>query len=79
MLGLLPLPGNQYNLVWSLDPHLYEQLISTTDTEFLKELNDHLEAMTQIAQKIDNENRELVKKNQELDIQKKSQEKDNRL
>ena len=42
VLGLLPLPGNQYNLVWSLDPHLYEQLISTTDTEFLKELNDHL-------------------------------------
>lgn len=28
-----------------------------------KELNDHLETMTQIAQKIDYENKELVKKN----------------
>lgn len=42
VLGLLPLPNKQYNLVWSLDPHLFEQLISTTDNEFLKELNDHL-------------------------------------
>jgi hypothetical protein len=33
-----------------------------------KELNEHLETMTQIAQKIDYENRELMKKNSELTI-----------
>jgi hypothetical protein len=33
-----------------------------------KELNEHLETMTQIAQKIDFENRELQKKNAELNI-----------
>jgi hypothetical protein len=32
--------------------------------------------MTQIAQKIDNENRELIKRNSELKIEFKSQEKD---
>lgn len=41
-----------------------------------KELNDHLETMTQIAQKIDFENRELMKKNVDLNIQVKSQEQD---
>ena len=34
-----------------------------------KELNEHLETMTQIAQKIDDENRKLMKKNAELKIQ----------
>ena len=34
-----------------------------------KELNEHLETMTQIAQKIDDENRNLMKKNSELKIQ----------
>lgn len=33
-----------------------------------KELNDHLETMTQIAQKIDYENRDLMTKNSELHI-----------
>lgn len=41
-----------------------------------KELNENLETMTQIAQRIDNENRELIKKNGELKIEFKSQEKD---
>lgn len=44
-----------------------------------KELNDHLETMTQIAQRIDNENRELIKKNAELKIEFKSQENDQEL
>ena len=34
-----------------------------------KELNEHLETMTQVAQNIDNDNRILTKKNQELKIQ----------
>lgn len=34
-----------------------------------KELNEHLETMTEIAQKIDDENRSLMKKNSELKIQ----------
>jgi hypothetical protein len=33
-----------------------------------KELNEHLETMTQVAQKIDDDNRVLMKKNQELKI-----------
>ena len=33
-----------------------------------KELNDHLDTMTQIAQKSDDENRMLMKKNQDLKI-----------
>ena len=41
-----------------------------------KELNEHLETMTQIAQKIDDENRGLMKKNGELKIQYLSQEND---
>ena len=41
-----------------------------------KELNEHLETMTQVAQKIDDENRVLVKKNEELKIQYLSQEND---
>ena len=41
-----------------------------------KELNDHLDTMTQIAQKIDDENRNLMKKNSELKIQYMSQEND---
>ena len=35
--------------------------------------------MTQIAQKIDNENRELIKRNAELKIEFKSQENDREL
>jgi hypothetical protein len=34
-----------------------------------KELNEHLEQMTQIAQRIDDENRALMKKNAELKIE----------
>lgn len=34
-----------------------------------KELNEHLETMTQVAQNIDDDNRVLTKKNQELKIQ----------
>ena len=41
-----------------------------------KELNDHLDTMTQIAQKIDDENRNLMKKNSDLKIQYMSQEND---
>ena len=33
-----------------------------------KELKDHLETMTSVAQRIDDENRVLMKKNQELKI-----------
>ena len=33
-----------------------------------KELNEHLETMTQVAQNIDDDNRVLTKKNQELKI-----------
>ena len=41
-----------------------------------KELNDHLETMTQIAQRIDDENRALMKRNAELKIEYLSQEND---
>jgi len=41
-----------------------------------KELNEHLETMTQIAQRIDDENRALMKKNGELKIEYLSQEND---
>lgn len=41
-----------------------------------KELNGHLETMTQIAQRIDEENRALMKKNGELRIEYLSQEND---
>jgi hypothetical protein len=41
-----------------------------------KELNGHLETMTQIAQRIDEENRALMKKNAELKIEYLSQEND---
>lgn len=41
-----------------------------------QELNEHLETMTQIAQKIDDENRDLMKKNSDLKIQYMSQEND---
>ena len=41
-----------------------------------KTLKENLETMTQIAQKLDIENRNLVEKNQELDINFKSQDKD---
>ncbi len=34
-----------------------------------KELNEHLDTMTQIAQRIDDENRTLMKKNAELKIE----------
>lgn len=37
---------------------------------------EHLDTMTQIAQKIDDENRALMKKNQDLKIQYMSQEND---
>ena len=41
-----------------------------------KELKENLETMTQIAQRIDNENVSLMKKNAEMSIEFKSQEKD---
>ena len=41
-----------------------------------KELNEHLETMTTIAQKIDFQNRDLMKKNVEVQIQVRSQEQD---
>jgi flagellar motor switch protein FliM len=41
-----------------------------------RELNEHLETMTQIAQRIDDENRALMKKNAELKIEYLSQEND---
>lgn len=41
-----------------------------------RELNEHLETMTQIAQRIDDENRALMKKNAELKIEYVSQEND---
>jgi len=41
-----------------------------------QELNHHLELMTEIAQRIDSENRALIKKNAELKIEFKSQEND---
>ena len=41
-----------------------------------KELKENLETMTQIAQRIDNENISLIKKNSELNIEFKSQEQD---
>ena len=44
-----------------------------------KELNEHLETMTQVAQKIDDDNRVLMKKNGELKIQFLSQENDREL
>ncbi len=44
-----------------------------------KELMENLETMTLIAQRIDNENRELISKNAELNIEFKSQEKDREL
>lgn len=61
-------------------PITHENIDSSADfKEREKELNDHLETMTQIAQKIDYENRELMKKNTELSIQVKSQENDREL
>ena len=44
-----------------------------------KELNEHLETMTQVAQKIDDDNRILMKRHEELTIQFKSQEDDHNL
>jgi hypothetical protein len=44
-----------------------------------KELKDNLETMTQIAQRIDNENISLIKKNSELNIEFKSQAQDKEL
>lgn len=44
-----------------------------------KELNEHLETMTQVAQKIDDDNRVLMKKHSELKIQFLSQENDREL
>lgn len=41
-----------------------------------KELTEHLETMTQVAQDVDNKNRKLTKENQELKIQYMSQEND---
>ena len=41
-----------------------------------KELNEHLETMTQVAQDVDDKNRLLTKQNQELNIQYLSQEND---
>ena len=41
-----------------------------------KELNEHLETMTQVAQDVDDKNRHLTKQNQELKIQYLSQEND---
>ena len=41
-----------------------------------KELKQHLETMTQVAQKIDDDNRVLMKRNEELKIQFLSQEDD---
>lgn len=41
-----------------------------------KELKENLETMTQIAQRIDNENISLIKKNAELNIEFKSQAQD---
>lgn len=41
-----------------------------------KELKENLQTMTQIAQRIDNENINLIKKNSELNIEFKSQEQD---
>ena len=41
-----------------------------------RELNEHLDQMTQIAQRIDDENRALMKKNAELKIEYLSQEND---
>ena len=48
-----------------------EKIINLNSADFKereKELNEHLETMTQIAQKIDFENRELMKKNVEMNI-----------
>lgn len=44
-----------------------------------KELKENLETMTQIAQRIDNENISLIKKNSELNIEFKSQAQDKEL
>ena len=44
-----------------------------------KELNEHLDTMTQVAQKIDDDNRVLMKKHGELKIQFLSQENDREL
>lgn len=41
-----------------------------------KELKEHLETMTQVAQKIDDDNKMLLKKNEELKIQYMAQEND---
>ncbi len=43
------------------------------------ELHHHLELITNIAQRIDNENRALMKKNQELKSEYKAQENDREL
>lgn len=78
----------RFEILKSLDQKLEDikiQLKAETDKkkddqydfkEKEKELNEHLETMTQIAQKIDDENRFLMKKNSQLKIQYLSQEND---
>lgn len=44
MLGLLPLPGNQYNLVWSVSLPFYDSLINLTEHDFLAEVNSKLQS-----------------------------------
>ena len=43
------------------------------------ELNDHMEILTSVGQKIDMENRKLTKQNQELSVQYKAQDNDKTL
>lgn len=44
VLGLLPLPNNEYNLVWSVSLPFYDYLINLTEHDFLKEVNNKLQS-----------------------------------
>lgn len=44
VLGLLPLPANQYNLVWSLSLPRFDHLVNLGEADFLAELNAKLQS-----------------------------------
>lgn len=76
--------GCENKLKETLDQLRKEMLKKKQDNQYNfkekeKELNEHLETMTQVAQKIDDDNRILMKRHEELTIQFKSQEDDHNL
>ena len=44
VLGLLPLPNQTYNVVWSVSLPFYDYLINLSDHDFLEEINSKLQS-----------------------------------